>query len=155
MDDPDRNEKLPLPSEDTGDRDEEPARGETNDYLVAREEGVPYVPPTERVISESRLDEGGPDVAGSAPDDEEELRREAAPEDQSQDLAERAVETLRRSELPAGDHIEVGAIGSTVYLRGEVESVDVADEMVALLADIPGVDEVIDETTLAGFREGD
>jgi hypothetical protein len=155
MSEPDRNEKLPLPSEDTGDRNEEPSRGETDDYLVAREEGVPYVPPTERVISESRLEESGPDVAGTAPNDEEELRRESPPAGASQDVAALAVEALRRSELPAGDRVQVGAIGSTVYLRGEVESVDVADEMVALLGDVPGVDEVVDQTTLAGFSAAD
>jgi osmotically-inducible protein OsmY len=49
----------------------------------------------------------------------------------------------------------VGAIGSTVYLRGEVESVEVADELIGLLGDIPGVEEVVDETTLAGMRNAE
>jgi hypothetical protein len=153
MSDTDRREKLPLPSEDTGDLANEPPRGDTEDYVVAREEGVPYTPPTERVVSETRLDESGPDVAGTETDDEEELRREEPPDDASQDIGARAIEALRRSELPAGDRVQVGAIGSTVYLRGEVESVEIADEIVALLGDIPGVEEVVDETTLVGLRE--
>ena len=68
----------------------------------------------------------------------------------------RKVETelFRPADAPKGQ-VNVNVEGGVVYLRGEVESVDVADEMVALLADIPGVDEVIDETTLTGFREGD
>jgi hypothetical protein len=146
-------DSLPLPSEDGGDLVDAPASGETDDYLVAQEEGVPYVPPSERVLSESRADESGPDVAGTAPDDEEELRREAPPDDASQDLGERAAEALRRSDLPAGDRLRVGAIGSTIYLRGEVESVEVADELIGLLGDIPGVEDVVDETTLAGMSE--
>jgi hypothetical protein len=47
----------------------------------------------------------------------------------------------------------VGAIGSTIFLRGEVESVEVADELIGLLGDIPGVEDVVDETTLAGMSE--
>jgi hypothetical protein len=112
MNDPDRKDRLPLPSEDTGDLANEPARGDTDDYRVAREEGVPYTPPTERVVSETRLAESGPDGA-------------------SQDIGAVALEALRQSELPAGDRVQVGAIGSTVYLRGELESVEIADEMVA------------------------
>jgi hypothetical protein len=41
-------DSLPLPSEDEGDLVDAPASGETDDYLVAQEEGVPYVPPSER-----------------------------------------------------------------------------------------------------------
>ena len=46
----DRPERQPLPSEDGGDLVDEPASGETEDYLVASAEGVPYVPPTERSV---------------------------------------------------------------------------------------------------------
>jgi hypothetical protein len=155
MIDREAEDTLPLPSEDEGDLVSTPPTGETDDYLVAQEEGAPYVPPTERVLSESRADQGGPDVAGTAPDDEEELRREAPPDDPGQDLGERAAEVLRRSDVPAGDRLLVGAIGSTVYLRGEVESVEVADELIGLLGDIPGVEDVVDETTLAGMSEPD
>jgi hypothetical protein len=34
-----------------------------------------------------------------------------------------------------------------------VESVEVADELIGLLGDIPGVEDVVDETTLAGTSE--
>ena len=50
MVDDDRPERQPLPSEDGGDLVDEPASGETDDYLVASAEGVPYVPPTERAM---------------------------------------------------------------------------------------------------------
>ena len=150
MDERERPDRLPLPSEDSGDLAWEPARGDTDDPLVAKEEGLPYVAPSERVLSEARTAQGGPDVAGTAPDDEEELRRQSPSEDNEQDLAARATEALRRSELPAGDQIQVGAIGSTIILRGEVESIEVADEMAALLGDLPGVKDVIDETRVAG-----
>ena len=54
----DRPERQPLPSEDTGDLYDEPVGGVTDDYRVAREEGVPYIPPTDRVMSEARGAEG-------------------------------------------------------------------------------------------------
>ena len=40
----DRPERQPLPSEDGGDLVDEPSSGETDDYLVASAEGVPYTP---------------------------------------------------------------------------------------------------------------
>ena len=131
MNDMNPSDRLPLPSEDTGDLVEPPASGETDDPLVAREEGVPYSPPTESVRGEPVADEAGPDPAATA------------------DVTARAVEALRRSELAAGQRLSVGAIGSTVYLRGEVESVDVLDELLGILGDVEGVEDVVDETTLA------
>ncbi|HEX2193362.1 MAG TPA: BON domain-containing protein [Candidatus Limnocylindria bacterium] len=150
MDDSDPRDRLPLPSEDEGDLVETPIRGETDDFLVAREEGVPYVPPTERVLSEPRISEGGPDQAAAPANDEEALRQQDHGAE-SPDIAARALAALRSSDLVAGDRLSVGAVGSTVYLRGEVESVDVLDEILALLGDVEGVEEVADETTVRGI----
>jgi hypothetical protein len=141
-----RNE-LPLPSEDTGDLARTPPDGETDDFLVAREEGVPYVPPTERVLSEPRADEAGPDRAAAPANDDEALRQAG---EETDDLAARSLEALGRSDLAAGSRLSVGAVGSTVYLRGEVESVDVVDELLAVLGEVEGVEDVVDETTVAG-----
>jgi hypothetical protein len=142
---------MPLPSEDEGDLNEEPGEGESDDPLVATEEGVPYVPPTERVLSEERWDEGGVDVAGSAATDEEELEQEAdsdaerarGPRDEA--LLAEALAALRRSDLTAGDRVQIDAAGSTIWVRGRVESIEIAEEIVALLGDLPGVTEVVDE----------
>ncbi len=142
MNDRDARKSMPLPSEDTGDLVETPRTGVTDDYLVAREEGVPYVPPTERVVGEARIDQAGPGQAAAPADDEEAL---------SEDLSARALAALRGSDLVAGYRLSVGAIGSTVYLRGQVESVDVLDELLALLGDVEGVEDVVDETTVRGL----
>jgi hypothetical protein len=149
-------ERMPLPSEDEGDLTDEPGEGESTDPLVATEEGVPYVPPTERVLSEARFDEGGSDVAGAPPSDEQELELEPAsdvePERALRDeaLLAEALATLRRSDLTAGDRVQVDAADHTIWVRGEVESVDIADEVLALLGELPGVDEVVDELEIAG-----
>ncbi|HEX2883574.1 MAG TPA: BON domain-containing protein [Candidatus Limnocylindria bacterium] len=153
-----RDDRLPLPSEDTGDLASEPAEGITDDYLVAQEEGIPYSPPTDRVLSEARADESGADVAGTDPTDAGELAREDniqpdIPGDLPRDdeLAADVVEALRDSDVPAGDRIRVAAEGSRVTLRGEVESVDVLDEILGIAGDVPGVSEVTDEVTVSGL----
>lgn len=150
-----RDERLPLPSEDGGDLVGEPREGMSDDPTVATEEGVPYHPPDDRVLSEVRGTDG-PDVAGTAPTDAGELEREDAiqpgerklPRDD--ELAADVVEALRDSDVTAGDRIRVRATGSRVTLTGEVESVDVLEEILGIAGDVDGVDEVVDEVTVAG-----
>jgi hypothetical protein len=150
------DDRLPLPSEDGGDLVDEPRRGMTDDYLVAQEEGVPYDPPTDRVIAVTG-EPGRPEVAGVDPDDGDELDREddVQPPDGSRPsddaLTADVIEALRVSDVPAGDRLRVLAHGGRVIVRGEVESVDVLDEVLGLIGDVPGVDEVIDEVTVAGI----
>src|ERR671918_158770 len=94
-----RIDGQPLPSKDTGDRVDEPISGETDDYLVAREEGVWE----------------GPDWAGTDATDAGELERDdaiqaddgsgALPRDD--ELRADVVEALRASDVPAGDRIRI------------------------------------------------
>ena len=152
----DEQEHLPLPSEDVGDLVTEPRRGETDNYLVAQEEGVPWVPPMDRVLSETRLEEGGADEAGTAPSDAEELERvdmiqqRGGGRPRDDELLADVLEALRASDLPAGDHLEVAVDGRTVWLRGEVESLEVLWELLGLVGDVPGVDDVQDEVKVLG-----
>ena len=150
-----RDDRLPLPSEDGGDLVEEPNAGMTDDPLVATEEGVPYDPPTERVIAQTG-EPGGPDVASTHPDAGEELDRvdtvqqpNASPP-RDDELTADVLEALRASDVPAGDRIRILAEGSRVLVRGEVESLEVLDEILGLIDDVPGVDEVIDDVDVAG-----
>ena len=148
-------ERLPYPSEDSGDLVDEPATGQTDDALVAVEEGVPWSPPTERVLSESR-DAVGPDAARAAPDDEGELERDdaisaggATPLPTDEELLADVLEALRASDLTAGERLRVAVDGSIVTLSGEVESVEVLDELLAIVGDVTGVDEVRDQVIVA------
>lgn len=135
-------ERLPLPSEDEGDLLDEPATGETEDPLVASQEGVPWVPPSDRVLRSGTSDEDGADLAGAPVSDEEELE---ASDGDEEPLVVRALEALRSSDVTAGDRIEVDAAGSTIWVRGRVESLEVADEILGILGDLDGVEEVVDE----------
>ena len=148
------DDRLPLPSEDSGDLAEEPATGQTDDYLVAREEGVPYVPPTERVLTDT---DHGPDVAGTDSTDAGELERVDAvqPDDampaRDDELLADAIEALRVSDVVAGDRIRLAVNGSQVIVRGEVESIQVSDEVLAIVGDVPGVTDVVDELEVTGL----
>jgi hypothetical protein len=188
MTDFDPARRLPLPSEDGGDLVETPPSGETDDPLVASEEGVPYVPPSDPVLSSTRSREGGPDVAGTAPtaagelernddiqtgrmdaetlDDEVSLDEESVVEDGAgedaavvdlirelpvdDELAADVIEQLRDSNVPAGDRLRISAVGSIVTVRGEVESIDVLEELLGLIGDVPGVEQVNDEVEISG-----
>lgn len=141
-----RGERQPIPSEDTGDLTQTPPSGQTDDHLVAREEGVPYVPPTERVLSEPRVSEAGADAAGAPADDDEALRLQAG----DPDLAARALEALRRSDVAAGDRLQVTAVGTTLVVAGSVDSIDVLDEVLAVLGEVDGAEDVVDRITVAG-----
>lgn len=147
-------DRMPLPSEDGGDRASEPPSGETEDYLVAEEEGVPYIAPTERVIG-TPGDDGSVESAAAPADDAEALEAEGAitgADAQRDDaLLAEALAALRASDLPAGDRIRLGVSGTTIIVRGEVESIDVGEEILALVGEVPGVEDVIDELKVAGI----
>jgi hypothetical protein len=153
-----RDDRLPLPSEDSGDLDDEPAEGMSDDPIIATEEGVPWTPPTDRVLSEPRDDRSGVDYAGTAGTDEDELEREdhIQPETgegevpRDDELRADVIEALRASDVVAGDRIRVAVSGSRVILEGEVESVDVLDEILGIVGDVNGVTEVLDEVDVSG-----
>ena len=147
-------DRLPLPSEDEGNLVEEPRGGMTDNEMVAAEEGVPYDPPSDRVLAQPRAGESGADFAGTDPTQAGELEREdfVQPPDgelpRDDELQADVIERLRASDVVAGDRIRVAAEGSRVLLRGEVESVDVLDEILGIVGDVPGVDDVVDEISI-------
>ena len=157
MDDEQLSDESGAYAGDGGDLFREPPTGDTDDPLVAIEEGVPYVPPSDRVLSDVRADEGGPDVAGTAPTDAEELGREEAiqpetgEEPRDGELQMDVVEALRASEIAAGERLSVLVDGDIVTLRGEVESVDILDEILGIVGEVRGVGEVVDEVRVPGI----
>ena len=136
----DRPERQPLPSEDGGDLVDEPASGETEDYLVASAEGVPYVPPMERAPGEES------DADELERDDDIQLDDGGLPRDG--ELQADVIEALRASDVPAGERVRVAVIGRRVKVQGEVETIEALDEILGIVGDVPGVDEVVDEVTV-------
>jgi osmotically-inducible protein OsmY len=151
-----RDDRLPLPSEDGGDLADEPSAGMTDDPLVATEEGVPWDPPSDRVVSEAREAEGV-DVAGTDATDAGELERRDVVQDddgmppRDDELRADVVEALRASNAPAGDRLRIAVTGSQVHVTGSVESIDVLDEILGIVGDVEGVTDVVDDVEIAGL----
>jgi len=136
----DRGERPPPPAEDSGDLVDEPASGDTDDFVVATEEGVPYVPAMERAIGdESDADE-------LERDDDIQLDEGGLPRDG--ELQADVIEALRASDVPAGEHVRVSVSGRRATVRGEVETIEALDEILGIVGDVPGVAEVADEVTV-------
>jgi hypothetical protein len=151
------DDRLPLPSEDEGDLNQESPTGMTDDYLVAQEEGIPYDPPSERVISEPREGQAGADFAGTDATAAGELERQdmvqadAGAAARDDELLGNAIEALRASDVVSGDRIRLAVNGTQVIVRGEVESLEVSDEILGIVGDVPGVTDVVDELEVAGI----
>ena len=151
-----RDRELPLPSEDSGDLAHDPTEGVTDDHMVATEEGMPWTPPMDRVMSRPRDDNAGVQAAGVSDTDAGELEREDAiqPEDlqpaRDGELQADVIEALRGSDVTAGDHLRVAVTGSRVTIEGEVESFEVLNEVLGIVGDVPGVTEVVDEIEVEG-----
>ena len=151
--------RMDVYAGDGGDLLAEPPTGDTDDPLVAVEEGVPYVPPSDRVLSDVRLREGGPDLAGTSSSDAAELEREEMIQPPQEDggfprdgeLLGDVLEALRSSEIVAGERLGIAVDGDTVIVRGEVESGDILDEILGSLGDVPGGGEGVDEVQVAGL----
>jgi hypothetical protein len=137
-----RDPRLPLPSEDEGDLVTDPPDGITDDPVVATEEGLPWAPPLERVTGESV------DDADELEADDSIQATHAMPRDDR--LRGDVVEALRASDVVAGDRLVVAVDGTTVRLTGQVESVEVLEEILGIVGDVPGVEDVVDEVAVEG-----
>jgi hypothetical protein len=137
-----RDFRMPLPSEDEGDLAEDPPEDMTDDPIIATEEGVPWDPPLERIEGEES------DPADELEADDSIQATHQLPRDGR--LRGDVVEALRASDVVAGDHLVVGVAGSTVTLTGRVESIEVLDEILGIVGDVPGVDDVTDEVEVEG-----
>ena len=60
-------------------------------------------------------------------------------------------EVLRSSDVTAGERLRVGVDGRTVRVWGEVESVDVLNDLLGLIGDVPGVHGVIHQVEIPGW----
>ncbi len=75
----------------------------------------------------------------------------SAPFPRAEALEADLLAALRASGVPAGERVRIAVQRSTVLVRGEVESLDVSDELLGLIGDVAGVDEVVDELEVSGI----
>jgi hypothetical protein len=136
---PDREGVLGLASSLDMLAAEDLREGETDDPDVATEEGLAYVPPSDPPFRVDAEDPEGIEVAGAS-DDSGEL-----------DLTARIRDALEADAATSGyaDRLVIGTRGSTVVVRGIVDDIDDGDDIAAVIEQVDGVEEVIDETELA------
>lgn len=114
--------------------------GETDDPLVAIEEGQTWVPPTDPPIVPSDDREGVNSPGGDDLDAESDINAQVR-------------EALRADAATTAlaDRLEIAVVGSTAILRGTVDDLDDGDALVEVASGVPGIAEVRDETEVAGL----
>ena len=131
--------------------------GETDDVMVAIEEGLSYVPPIDPPIVPDLDDPEGIQVASGTrieadPRDEED--RDGDTEDTAEDDMSARVRRVIRNDASTShlaDRIVIVTENNVVVLRGEVDDLDDTDNLVAVVSDMPNVEAVRDETTVRGL----
>jgi osmotically-inducible protein OsmY len=79
------------------------------------------------------------------------VQGDAGPAARDDELLGNAIEALRASDVVSGDRIRLAVNGTQVIVRGEVESIEVSDEILGIVGDVPGVTDVVDELEVAGI----
>jgi hypothetical protein len=115
--------------------------GETDNPLVAIEEGMTYVPPSDPPVVPSD-DPEGVEVPGSPDTDGAES-----------DVNARIREALRADGATSAlaDRLEIAVIGSTAIIRGQVDGIEDGDALVEVASQVDGIEEVLDQTEVAGL----
>lgn len=136
--------------------DSELRDGETDDPLVAIEEGQTWVPPSDPPTVPSD-DPQGIDVAagtgvegvGERYDDD---HRSGGDLDEGE-LNARIREAIRNDAATSvlADRLEIAVVGSTAILRGVVDDIGDGDALAAVIEQVDGIDEVRDETDMASL----
>lgn len=144
---PDYNEPVPLIGGDM-----------TRDAMIAAEEGIPYVPPTDPVVRPSNDEETIAVVGGFGTAADEQFPDldattslgDAPPGDE--DLREEVLVALRADAATTELIIDVQVRQRRVYLRGEVATLEDANLAEEVAGRVPGVREVIEELTVAALQ---
>lgn len=140
------SEHLPDESDITDDDTSFPNVAGTIDVEEAIRDAEPYVPPLDPPVLP-----GGPEgihVAtgfGLSPD--EEAMRDRAPRG-DQDVQEQALLALQQDSLANQYDLHVHVAAGVARLTGTVPSIDDGEHAASVLAELPGVEDVLDDTTL-------
>jgi hypothetical protein len=115
--------------------------GETDNPLVAIEEGMAYIAPSDPPLVPSD-DPEGVEVPGSSDTDGAES-----------DINARIREALRADGATSvlADRVEIAVIGSTAIIRGQVDGLEDGDALVEVASQVDGIEEVLDQTEVAGL----
>lgn len=146
LDEPDFNEPI---AEVGGDM--------TTNSMIAAEEGIPYMPPTDPVVRPSDDDQGLALATGFGETSIDEFPDTLAttafgdgpPGDE--DIRQQVVEALRSDAATIDLVIDVIVRNGVVHLRGQVQTLDDAESAEEVAGRIPTVREVIEELEVAAL----
>ncbi len=131
--------------------------GETADPNVAAEEGLTWVPPIDPPVVADAEDPDGMRVAAGfgvdARDDPYDSDHAGELLSAEDDFEARIREALLADSATSryADSLVIGNRGGTVVVRGVVDDIDDTDNIAAVISAVDGVEEVVDETEVAGI----
>ncbi|MEK8090264.1 BON domain-containing protein [Thermithiobacillus plumbiphilus] len=155
---PESRDEQPIqhPTADTGDLNEDPKSGLTDDFLASREEAISYVPPQHPVPDDSFHEANSPDREGMAPAEHQGLGREDMLPDsdpmirEADELLRAVMETLQVRGDFDEERLDLTVDGDIVTVRGEVDSSEELEALLETIASVEGVSEVLDEVYVIG-----
>jgi hypothetical protein len=129
--------------------DPDEAADSTNDSMTAADEAEPYITAVDPPVVPGGRD--GIRVAdGFASSDEDAEERTGAPGDD--EISERVYGLLRDDAITSNLDLTVTTVDGVVHLRGTVEDIDDALQATEVASRVPGVVDVIDETTVESLN---
>ncbi|HET7030756.1 MAG TPA: hypothetical protein VFI34_09610 [Candidatus Limnocylindrales bacterium] len=114
--------------------------GETDDPIIAIEEGQAWIPPTDPPIVPSDDPEGIETPDGDAVEAEGDVNGRIRAELRA-DAATTAL----------ADRLEIAVVGSTAIIRGQVDGIEDTDAIIEVASRVEGISEVRDETEVVGL----
>jgi len=137
--------------------DDELREGETDDPEVAAEEGLTWVPPIDPPVVADADDPDGFRTAAGYGVEAAEDPFDADHEDElltaGDELDERIRDALRADAATSryADSLIIGRRGGVVIVRGVVDDIDDSDNVAEVIGNVPGVNDVVDETEVAAL----
>jgi hypothetical protein len=133
--------------------------GETADPNVAAEEGLAWVPPIDPPVVADEEDPEGVRVAAGfgvdSSDDPFDPDHQGDLLSVEDELEDRMREALRSDAATSryADVLVLGNRGGTVVVRGLVDDIDDTDNVVAVISNVAGVEDVVDEMEVAAISD--
>ncbi len=132
---------------------------ETDDPMVAAQEGLPYVPPVDPPVAVDPDDPQGLRIAagfGSTAEDEPyDLSHRSALMSSEDEIVGRIREALLADSATTAyaDTLAIAASGGRVGIRGVVEDIEDTDNIIEVISRVSGVEEVVDELEVPGVTD--
>jgi hypothetical protein len=156
------DEQWPLTDNQAGDHPEEeldtldelapfPGVSGTTDALESTRDAEPYVPPFDPPVLPGGR-EGIHIATGFGLSPDEEAYEDPTPRG-DEDIREEALLALHQDSLTSQYSLDVNVRQGMVYLRGQVPSYEDAEHASALLGNLAGVVDVVDNTTVEPTAE--